>query len=71
MVVGGLAAPVRLLVHAAAIRLKIALQPETVLQIRDVYPGSRVKKILDPGTASNNLNILFYIIKKIIWNVHP
>jgi hypothetical protein len=29
-----------------------------LLRIRDVYPGSRVKKIPDPGSASKNLSIL-------------
>jgi hypothetical protein len=29
-----------------------------VLRTRDVYPGSRVKKVPDPGSASKNLSIL-------------
>jgi hypothetical protein len=39
-------------------------------------PGSRVKKIPAPGSASNNLSILTLktgskLSEKIIWDVHP
>ncbi len=30
---------------------------KAVLRIRDVYPGSRIKKIPDPRSASKNLSI--------------
>jgi hypothetical protein len=36
------------------------LKLKTVLRIRDVYPGSRVRTVFipDPGSASKNLSIL-------------
>jgi hypothetical protein len=40
----------------------INLQPEAVMRIRDVYNGSRVKKIPDPGSAAN-ISSIFNVSK--------
>jgi hypothetical protein len=42
----------------------------------NVYPGSRVKNIPDPGFASKNLSIInpkncFQALGTMIWDIHP